>query len=447
MSSIFETDAALDALVTPAISRTKELIKEAEKLRDRREKANRKRVARLFKDPKAIEATITLTDEVMRISSVDSSSRIFRRAAKKASLTGFGFINSFGLHFIGVVSRVLPGPIVSVVHQRVRALSKDLILAAENEKLSKHLGKRSAKGLALNINVLGEAVLGDHEAEQRFQSILEMMRRPEVNYISVKLSSIVAQLIIIDVEGSIDRVSEKMRTLYREAERHGVFVNLDMEEYRDLPMTVAAFMRVLGEDEFAGIKAGIVLQAYLPEAHYFFGELVTWAKARHQRSGGTIKVRLVKGANLAMERAEAELHGWSPAPYRSKADVDASYVRLVDAALRPEHAQAVRIGIASHNLFHMTWALEVAKMRGVLHQVDIEMLEGMANAEALAVTRAGQPVLLYAPVTRKDDFAAAVAYLVRRLDENTADENYLKAAFDIAKNPDRKSTRLNSSHT
>jgi RHH-type proline utilization regulon transcriptional repressor/proline dehydrogenase/delta 1-pyrroline-5-carboxylate dehydrogenase len=136
-----------------------------------------------------------------------------------------------------------------------------------------------------------------------------------------------------------------------------------------------------------------------------------------------------------MERAEAELHGWSPAPYRTKSDVDASYVRLVDAALRPEHAKAVRIGIASHNLFHMTWAIEVAKSRGVLEQIDIEMLEGMANAEALAVTRAGQPVLLYAPVTRKDDFAAAVAYLVRRLDENTSDENYLKAAFDIAKNP------------
>ena len=435
MSSIFETDVSLDALTAPAISRTKELIKESEKLRDRREKANRKRVARLFKDPQAIEATITLTDEVMRISSVESSSRIFRRAAKKASLTGFGFINSFGLHFIGVVSRILPGPVVSVVHQRVRALSKDLILAAENEKLSKHLGKRSTKGLSLNINVLGEAVLGDREAEQRFQSILEMMRRPEVNYISVKLSSIVAQLIIIDVEGSIDRVSEKMRVLYREAEAHGVFVNLDMEEYRDLPMTVAAFKRVLSEPEFVTMKAGIVLQAYLPEAHHFFGELVTWSQSRYQESGGTIKVRLVKGANLAMERAEAELHGWSPAPYRTKADVDASYVRLVDAALRPEHAKAVRIGIASHNLFHMTWALEVAKKRGVVDQVDIEMLEGMANAEALAVTRAGQPVLLYAPVTRKDDFAAAVAYLVRRLDENTADENYLKAAFDIAKNP------------
>ena len=435
MPSIFETDAALDKLANTAIERTKALMKESDKLRDRREKANRKRVARLFKDPKAIEATITLTDEVMRISSVKSSSRIFRRAAKKASIVGFGPLNGIGLHAIGVLSHVLPAPVVGAVHQRVRALSKDLILASETEKLSKHLGKRTAKGISLNINVLGEAVLGDHEAELRFQSILEMMRRPEVNYISVKLSSIVAQLIIIDIDGSIDRVSEKMRILYREAQQHGVFVNLDMEEYRDLPMTVAAFMRVLDEAEFESMKAGIVLQAYLPESHLFFGKLVEWSKARYARCGGSIKVRLVKGANLAMERAEAELHGWSAAPYRSKSDVDASYVRLVDAALRPEHSKAVRIGIASHNLFHMTWALEVAKSRGVSDQIDIEMLEGMANAEALAVTRAGQPVLLYAPVTRKDDFAAAVAYLVRRLDENTSDENYLKAAFEISKNP------------
>jgi RHH-type proline utilization regulon transcriptional repressor/proline dehydrogenase/delta 1-pyrroline-5-carboxylate dehydrogenase len=435
MPLIFETDAALDKLATTAIERTKALMKESDKLRDRREKANRKRVARLFKDPKAIEATITLTDEVMRISSVKSSSRIFRRAAKKASIVGFGPINGIGLHAIGVLSHVLPTPVVAAVHQRVRALSKDLILASESEKLSRHMGKRTDKGISLNINVLGEAVLGDHEAELRFQSILEMMRRPEVNYISVKLSSIVAQLIIIDVEGSITRVSEKMRILYREAQQHGVFVNLDMEEYRDLPMTVAAFMRVLDEDEFVSMKAGIVLQAYLPEAHHFFGELVEWSIKRYERSGASIKVRLVKGANLAMERAEAELHGWSPAPYRTKSDVDASYVRLVDAALRPEHSKAVRIGIASHNLFHMTWALEVAKSRGVVDQIDIEMLEGMANAEALAVTRAGQPVLLYAPVTRKDDFAAAVAYLVRRLDENTSDENYLKAAFEISKNP------------
>ena len=154
MPSIFETDTKLDQLASIAIARTKELMKESDKLRDRREKANRKRVARLFKDPKAIEATITLTDEVMRISSVTSSSRIFRRAAKKASIVGFGLINGMGLHAIGILSNVLPTPVIAAVHQRVRALSKDLILAAEPEKLAKHLGKRTEKGLALNINVL-----------------------------------------------------------------------------------------------------------------------------------------------------------------------------------------------------------------------------------------------------------------------------------------------------
>jgi len=133
-----------------------------------------------------------------------------------------------------------------------------------------------------------------------------------------------------------------------------------------------------------------------------------------------------------METTEAELHGWPAAPYRTKADVDASYARLIDAALRPEHAEAVRVGIASHNLFHLSWALAVASSRGVEAQVDVEMLEGMANSESLAIAKTGQRVLLYAPVTQRDDFASAVAYLVRRLDENTSDENYLKAAFDIA---------------
>jgi RHH-type proline utilization regulon transcriptional repressor/proline dehydrogenase/delta 1-pyrroline-5-carboxylate dehydrogenase len=147
-------------------------MKESDQLRNRREKANRKRVARLFKDPKAIEATITLTDEVMRISSVKSSSSIFRRAAKKASIVGFGPLNGIGLHIIGVLSHVLPAPVVAAVHQRVRALSKDLILASESEKLSKLLAKRAAEGISLNTNVLGEAVLGDHEAELRFHHSL-----------------------------------------------------------------------------------------------------------------------------------------------------------------------------------------------------------------------------------------------------------------------------------
>lgn len=431
------TDPSIDVTSQVSIERARELIQSSEKLRTRRENANRKRFGRLFKDPKAIEVTITLTDEVMRIHSMREAITIFNHAAKKASVKGFGPFNAFGLKFIRIVAIGLPGVVVRLVHQRVRALSKDLILPAEQERLAKHLGKRKAEGIRLNINVLGEAVLGQREADERFARLIEMIHRPEVDYISVKLSAVVAQMITIDHNGSLEKVCDKLRTIYGDADSHGTFINLDMEEFRDLALTVDAFKRVLSEPEFLHIHAGIVLQAYLPESHAAFADLAAFAVQRHKAAGGTIKVRLVKGANLAMEKAEGELHGYIPAPYGSKSDVDASYSRLVDTALRPEHAHAVRIGIASHNLFHLTWAIEVARTRGVLHQLDIEMLEGMANAEALAVTRSGHHVLFYTPVTNKDDFASAVAYLVRRLDENTSDENYLKAAFEIGSNPSK----------
>jgi RHH-type proline utilization regulon transcriptional repressor/proline dehydrogenase/delta 1-pyrroline-5-carboxylate dehydrogenase len=429
---VIPTDPAIDSLTDVSVRETYELIHRSDSKRDRAEKANRKRFARLFEDPKAIEVTITLTDEVMRIRSMRSSTQIFRRAAKKASLRGFGALNAVGLHALSTVSRVSPAPVIKLVHQRIRFLTKDLILSAENSDLTEHLKSRERSGIALNINVLGEAVLGEREADARTNRVIEMIHRPDVNYISVKLSSVVSQIITIDRHDTLMRVNDRLRQLYREAELHHTFINLDMEEYRDLDLTVTAFKQVLSESEFAKVNAGIVLQAYLPESHSAFADLVAWSKARHLQSGASIKIRLVKGANLAMELAEAELHGWHAAPYTSKADVDASYARLIDTSLRLENADAVRIGIASHNLFHLTWALDVARTRGVLHQIDVEMLEGMGNAEALALTGSGQPVLLYAPVTRKDDFASAVAYLVRRLDENTSDENYLKAAFDIA---------------
>jgi RHH-type proline utilization regulon transcriptional repressor/proline dehydrogenase/delta 1-pyrroline-5-carboxylate dehydrogenase len=429
------TDSSVDATAQVSVGRARELIQSAEKLRSRRENANRKRFGRLFKDPKAIEVTITLTDEVMRIHSMREAITIFSHAAKKASVKGFGPLNAFGLKFIRVVAVGAPGVVVKLVHQRVRALSKDLILPAEQNQLAKHLGKRKEEGIRLNINVLGEAVLGQAEADERFKRLIEMIHRPEVDYISVKLSAVVAQMITIDEKGSLAKVCDKLRIIYADADTHGTFINLDMEEFRDLALTVDAFKLILSEPQFLHIHAGIVLQAYLPESHSAFADLVAFAVERNKLKGGTIKIRLVKGANLAMEKAEGELHGYTPAPYGSKSDVDASYARLIDTALRLDHAHAVRIGIASHNLFHLTWAIEVARSRDVLHQLDIEMLEGMANAEALAITRSGHHVLFYTPVTNKDDFASAVAYLVRRLDENTSDENYLKAAFEIGSNP------------
>ncbi|MEI8184379.1 MAG: bifunctional proline dehydrogenase/L-glutamate gamma-semialdehyde dehydrogenase [Actinomycetes bacterium] len=432
MSNPISTDVNIDELAQSAVKVAKQLIAESEPNKKRYDKASRKRFSRLFKDPKAIFVTVTLTDEVMRITSAKDAARILKVAAKSATLTGFGLINAVGLKAIAVISIVLPKPVLFAVHIQVKRLSKGIILPFESSKLIKQIKRRDKNGIRLNINVLGEAVLGEREAAERFERVLQMMHRPEVDYVSVKLSSVVSQIITLDQDGTLRRVSEKLRIIYKNSIESGTFVNLDMEEFRDLRLTVDAFKLVLSEPEFEKLYAGIVLQAYLPESHEVFAELVEWSKERHNQTGGVIKIRLVKGANLAMEKAEAELHGWVAAPYQSKAEVDASYSRLLDAALRAEHADSVRIGVASHNLFHIAFALEIAKKRKVIDQLDIEMLEGMANPEALAIANRKLRILLYAPVTRGDDFASAVAYLVRRLDENTAPENYLRSSFEIA---------------
>ena len=131
------------------------------------------------------------------------------------------------------------------------------------------------------------------------------------------------------------------------------------------------------------------------------------------------------------DRTEAELHGWNPAPYNTKAEVDASYSRLINISLSKENKDSLVIGVASHNLFHIAFAQQLAELREVSSMVEIEMLEGMANAEAVEVKQKFGSVLLYSPITLRKDFPAAVAYLVRRLDENTSEENYLRASFTI----------------
>ena len=435
MNQPIQTDSAIDNLAVAAVENARALIAESLPNLKRYDKASRKRFTRLFKDPKAISVTVSLTDEVMRITSAKDSVRILRKAAKDSTVAGFGLFNTFGLKLIASISRVFPKPVLFAVHTQVKLLSKGIILPAESKKLSRQIKKRAKKGIRLNINVLGEAVLGEDEANERFERVMQMMQRPEVDYVSVKLSSVASQIISLDRKGTLERVSEKLRHIYRTSIATNTFVNLDMEEFRDLRLTVDAFKLVLNEGEFKNLYAGLVLQAYLPESHEVFAELVDWSLERHKQSGGVVKIRLVKGANLAMEKAEAELHGWVAAPYQSKADVDASYSRLLDTALRSEHAKAVRIGVASHNLFHIAFALEIAKKRNVMEQLDLEMLEGMANPEALAIAKRSMRILLYAPVTRADDFASAVAYLVRRLDENTAVENYLRSSFEIGTNP------------
>jgi RHH-type proline utilization regulon transcriptional repressor/proline dehydrogenase/delta 1-pyrroline-5-carboxylate dehydrogenase len=132
-----------------------------------------------------------------------------------------------------------------------------------------------------------------------------------------------------------------------------------------------------------------------------------------------------------MERIEAAVHGWPQAPYEAKAEVDANYKRMLEYGCRPEHAEAVHLGVASHNLFDIAYGLVLREAHRVEPWVEFEMLEGMANHQARAVQARAGGLLLYAPVVRAEDFHSAIAYLVRRLDENTAPENFLRHVFNL----------------
>jgi RHH-type proline utilization regulon transcriptional repressor/proline dehydrogenase/delta 1-pyrroline-5-carboxylate dehydrogenase len=198
-----------------------------------------------------------------------------------------------------------------------------------------------------------------------------------------------------------------------------------------MPITAEAFMRTLDRPGLEKSSAGIALQAYLPDAFAVQRRINAWAKARVQSGGAPVTVRLVKGANMEMERVEASICGWPQAPFKTKGEVDANYKRMLHEGMRAENIAAVHLGIASHNLFDLAYGLVLAVERRALDRFQLEMLEGMANHQRRALFELTRSMLLYAPATTKQDFVYAVGYLLRRLDENTGPDNFLRHAFKL----------------
>jgi RHH-type proline utilization regulon transcriptional repressor/proline dehydrogenase/delta 1-pyrroline-5-carboxylate dehydrogenase len=425
-----------------AVRLAEELLRDARAGQTPEEIAQARRLARMMEDPHGKELTIALTDQAFRS----------RRPARIADQLAY-LLERYGtpqfmewwervaLMLGGVMGHYLPSVVVPPIVARLRHETESLILPGEEEELRRYLADRRAAGTRLNLNQLGEAILGEGEAARRLDAYLALLARDDVEYISVKVSSVFSQINLVAFRRTVERVKDRLRTLYRQALRHRYrhpdgrvtpkFINLDMEEYRDLDLTLTAFREVLDEDEFLPLPAGIVLQAYLPDSHRAQQTLVSWAMARRGRGGAPVKLRIVKGANLAMERIEADLNGWPQAPYATKREVDANFKRMVEYGCHPDHARAVHLGIASHNLLDVAYALLLREEEEGGAWVEFEMLEGMANHQARAVQARAHGLLLYAPVVRAEDFHSAIAYLVRRLDENTAEDNFLRHVFGL----------------
>ncbi|MBI5161533.1 MAG: bifunctional proline dehydrogenase/L-glutamate gamma-semialdehyde dehydrogenase [Micrococcales bacterium] len=410
---------------------------------------NAARLAGVLKDPLGLEFTLGFVDRVMRpedrrvaAGNLEALARRIPRFLpwhlRAAIALGGGF------------ARLFPWAIIPISRRVLRRMVAHLVIDARPTSLDRHFRRLREHGTRLNVNLLGEAVLGTAEADRRLAGTVDLLGRDDVDYVSVKVSSVASQLSMWGFDETVDRVVERLLPLYGVATRSATpkFINLDMEEYRDLDLTIAVFTRLLEKPGMLHLEAGIVLQAYLPDSFAALQQLTAWARERRATGGAGIKVRVVKGANLAMERVDARLHDWPLATWPSKQATDTHYKRMLAWALTPEHTDAVRIGVAGHNLFDLAWAHLLAESRGVADRVDVEMLLGMAPGQADAVKRDTGGLLLYTPVVHPREFDAAISYLVRRLEENASEENFMSAVFDLATSPaafDREAERFRAS--
>lgn len=428
-----------DAVVDSAIATARRWLDAADDV-TRLERRTADQLGLLLADDEGLGLATGIVDRVMRAESDAVAAGALRRLVR-SSERGAAFLGRIDRLLLGAgatLAPLLPGVVVPLARRRLRQLVGHMVVDATPSDLAPQLAAaRDAVGADLNVNLLGEAVLGSDEARRRRDATVALVARDDVDYVSVKLSSIAAQIVTWDLDAAVERVATELRPLYRAAmaSTPPTFVNLDVEEYRDLDLTTAVLRRVLEDDEFLPLRAGIVLQAYLPDAAPALLELLGFAAERHARGGAELRIRLVKGANLSMEHVEAELRGWEPAPYGAKHDTDANYRRCVDLALDRDRLRGARIGLASHNLLDVAWAVELARARGVADRLDLEMLQGMAPGSARTVRAEAGGLRLYTPVVDPGDFDVAISYLVRRLEEVASPDNFLRSFLAMREDP------------
>lgn len=418
------------------------MLEESRRIRTKAETKHQEQISGMIGDPIGKAFFSTITDQCFRSRNYARIANQVVYTIKKFGIPSFlPFFKKVQLKLFKAFGNMLPWVMVPAMIRAIQKETNTVILPGEEKPLLNHMEQRRREGVRINLNHLGEAILGEEEALRRLQIYLDDLAKPEVEYISVKISTIYSQINLLAWNDNLDILSERLRMLYTAALNNTYkrpdgksvpkFVNLDMEEYRDLHLTVALFRQVLDEPEFYQYSAGIVLQAYLPDSFLLQQELTVWAMQRIANGGAPIKIRLVKGANLAMEQFDAALHLWPQAPYQNKDDVDANFKRMVTYASQPDHANAAHIGIGSHNLFDIAYAMLLRSENNIEEMVSFEMLEGMSDNTRRVVQELSGGMLLYCPAALKSEFHTAVAYLVRRLDENTAPDNFLSHSFNL----------------
>jgi len=322
-------------------------------------------------------------------------------------------------------------------------MSQRFIAGAKVEEVLLAVTRLRKQGFAFTLDLLGEATTSERDADAYQQSYLRLIAGlasevnawpevavldrdhegpiPRVN-VSLKLSALFSQFRPIDPAGTAEAVKERLRPLLRSAREHDAYLHVDMEQYSYKDLTLAIFKDILMEDEFRDFRdVGIVIQAYLPDSERDAAELLEWARRR----GTPIWVRLVKGAYWDYETVVCQAHGWPIPVYRQKWESDANFERLTRFLM--QNYQWLRPALGSHNLRSLSHGIACAKQFGVPpHAYELQMLYGMGSDQAHLLADRGHRVRIYTPF---GELIPGMAYLVRRLLENTSNDSFLRQSF------------------
>jgi RHH-type proline utilization regulon transcriptional repressor/proline dehydrogenase/delta 1-pyrroline-5-carboxylate dehydrogenase len=340
------------------------------------------------------------------------------------------------------------GPVGRLVawtaRSNARRMARRFIAGTTVPEAVEAVARLRRKSLAFTIDLLGEATITEAEAEHVQKQYLDLIqglsdqvpRWPEVPLadrdadgplprvnVSVKLSALYSQFDPIDPAGTSAAVRARLRPILRAARSRGAFVNFDMEQYAFKDVTLQIFREILSEREFrTWPDAGIAIQAYLRDCEADLGRLRDWALER----GTGVTVRLVKGAYWDYETVVAEQQDWPVPVWTRKWETDANFERCTRFLM--ENHRLLRPAIGSHNVRSMAHALALADLYGLPpRRIEFQMLYGMGDPIKQALVGMGQRVRIYTPYGQ---LLPGMAYLVRRLLENTSNDSFLRASFN-----------------
>ncbi|MEN0019456.1 MAG: proline dehydrogenase family protein [Planctomycetota bacterium] len=340
---------------------------------------------------------------------------------------------------------VFKGAMTGTISSQIKSMAGNFIAGTDAADALPKLKKLWDRGIAFSVDLLGEACVADSEADAYRDKYLDLVTNlPETvsgwaanerlehdhlgplarTNVSVKLSSLSAKADPIDSDGAIRDVMTRLGPVLDAARERGVFINFDMEDHDLKELTLAAFFHACETHEF---EAGLAMQAYLRSGVDDAKRVCEWAK----RTGKVVTVRLVKGAYWDFETIHAELMGWPCPVWSRKWETDRCFEQMVDVFLdncpRAPGEPGVKLALGSHNARSIAHTLAGMESRGLSRDsIELQMLHDMADQLKDAAEEMGLRVREYVPV---GEMIPGMAYLVRRLLENTSNESWLRAGF------------------